>query len=272
MPEGPEIRRAADAIEAVLKNQTIQKIDFGIPTLKKYNRLLAGNKVLHLETRGKALLTHFDNDWSIYSHNQLYGIWQVVDRDQLPKTNRQLRLELHTKEHSALLYSASDISVWQTDELQEHPFLRRIGPDILDPTLEWRDIADRLQSRAFAGRALNSVYLDQSFLAGLGNYLRSEILFIAGINPSRKAKDLTKGELGRLARKTIEIVQRSYLTEGVTVPSTSYKRLVKKGGTYGKSRFYVFGRAGQPCRICQSKIKRVTANSRRIYICPSCQH
>jgi len=271
MPEGPEIRRAADKIEAVLKDKTTEKIYFGLAPLKKFAKPLMGCKVLGLETRGKALLTHFDCGYTIYSHNQLYGVWHVVKRDKLPKTNRQLRLAIHTREHSALLYSASDISVWQTEKVEEHPFLKRIGPDILNPRLSWREVAERLQSKAFAGRALNSVYLDQTFLAGLGNYLRSEILFLAGVHPEQKARDLTKGQIGKLARTTLEISQRSYVLAGVTLSERQYTALKKKGVSYGKARFFVFGRSKQPCRICGTKIQRTTANSRRIYICGGCQ-
>jgi endonuclease-8 len=271
MPEGPEIRRAADKIEAVLRERTVEKIEFGLKPLKKFSKPLTGSKVLALETRGKALLTHFDAGLSIYSHNQLYGIWRVVKRDRQPTTNRQLRLAIHTKEHSALLYSASDISVWRTGDIENHPFLQRIGPDILNPELTWRQVAERLRSKAFAGRALNSVYLDQAFLAGLGNYLRSEILFIAGIDPVRKARDLSRGEIGKLARTTLDVSRRSYTLAGVTVPERLYKALKKQGANYGRARFFVFGRAGQPCRVCGTKIRRATANSRRIYTCPTCQ-
>ncbi len=271
MPEGPEIRRAADKIETVLKDTTVERVEFGLAPLQKFGPQLSGSKVLNLETRGKALLTHFDSGYTIYSHNQLYGVWRIVKRDKLPKTNRQLRLAIHTNQHSALLYSASDISVWDTALIEEHPFLKRIGPDILNPALTWRDVAERLSSKTFSGRALNSVYLDQGFLAGLGNYLRSEILFIAGINPARKARDLSKGEIGKLARTTLEISQRSYALAGVTLPERQYKALRKQGETFGKARFFVFGRASKPCRVCRTKIQRTTANSRRIYICSTCQ-
>ena len=271
MPEGPEIRRAADKIEAVLRGRAVEKIEFGLKPLKKFSKPLTGSTVLSLETRGKALLTHFDAGLSIYSHNQLYGIWRVVKRDRLPATNRQLRLAIHTSEHSALLYSASDISVWRTGDIENHPFLQRIGPDILNPELTWRQVADRLTSKAFGGRALNSVYLDQAFLAGLGNYLRSEILFIAGIDPAQKARDLSRGELGKLARTTLDVSRRSYKLAGVTLPERQYKALKNQGVSYGKARFFVFGRAGQPCRVCHTKIQRATANSRRIYTCTTCQ-
>ena len=271
MPEGPEIRRAADKIEAVLKDRTAERVEFGLAPLKRFSKALTGSRVLQLETRGKALLTHFDSGHTIYSHNQLYGVWRIVKRNKLPKTNRQLRLAIHTDQHSALLYSASDISVWKTEKIEEHPFLQRIGPDILNPNLSWREVAERLQSKAFAGRALNSVYLDQAFLAGLGNYLRSEVLFITGIHPTSRARELSKGELGKLARATLDISQRSYASQGVTIPDRQYKALKKKGVSYGKARFFVFSRANQPCRICKTKIQRTTVNSRRIYTCAVCQ-
>jgi endonuclease-8 len=115
------------------------------------------------------------------------------------------------------------------------------------------------------------VYLDQAFLAGLGNYLRSEILFLAGIDPARKARDLSNGQVGKLARTTLSISQRSYALAGVTLPERQYKALKKQGATYGRARFFVFGRASQPCRKCRTKIQRSTANSRRIYTCATCQ-
>jgi len=271
MPEGPEIRRAADKIEAVLKNNVVEQIEFGLPKLKKYARVFRGERVLGMETRGKALLTHFANDYSIYSHNQLYGVWKVVKRGKLPSTNRQLRLALHTANHSALLYSASDISVWPTLELGEHPFLKKLGPDILNPALSWRDVVAQLTAKKNVGRALSAVYLDQAFLAGLGNYLRSEILFLAGLHPSLKPSELTRGQLGTLARTTLQVSQRSYALNGVTLPEPSYKALRKAGGTYEKSRFYVFGRAGQACRKCGSEIQRIELNTRRVYLCEMCQ-
>ena len=129
----------------------------------------------------------------------------------------------------------------------------------------------RWNSKAFAGLALNSVYLDRAFLAGLGNYLRREILFVAGINPARKARELSRGQIGQLARTTLEISQRSYAQAGVTFPERQYKALNKQGASYSKARFFVFDRASQPCRICKTKVLRATVTSRGVYTCTSCQ-
>ena len=249
----------------------ILKIEFGLQPLKKFVTPLKGSNVLSLETRGKALLTHFDSGLTIYSHNQLYGVWRVVKRDKLPKTNRQLRLAIHTDQHSALLYSASDISVWKTRHIEEHPFLQRIGPDILNPNLTWRAVAERLQSKAFSGRALNSVYLDQAFLAGLGNYLRSEILFAARLHPARRAGDLDAEAAGRLSRAMTQLAERAYRTGGETAPKSWVRARRRAGEGWQQARHWAFNREELPCPECEAPIRRITFDGRRLYLCPPCQ-
>jgi endonuclease-8 len=271
MPEGPEIRRAADRIASVLDGQKVESVKFGLPRLRHHSRKLSGQQVVRLETRGKALLTHFANGWSIYSHNQLYGVWKVVRRGARPTTNRSLRLALHTATHSALLYSASDISVWRAEELPEHPFLKRLGPDILDPDLSWQQIAARLMEDRFKRRSLAALYLDQSFIAGLGNYLRAEILHHAGLHPLDSPEALSRGQRGQLSRSTLQITRRSYQTGGITNPPRRLAALKKQGLGREKIRFAVFGRAGLPCYECGTEIARIESNSRRLYFCPACQ-
>lgn len=271
MPEGPEIRRAADSIAKVLEGQTMAAVKFGQPPLRHYARQLRDHKVVRIETRGKALLTHFDHGLSIYSHNQLYGVWKVIQGHSLPKTNRAMRLLLQTASHSAVLYSASDISVWPTAELEEHPFLARIGPDIMDPSLSWRAVADRLRSPLFARKELAALYLEQAFLAGNGNYLRSEILHDARLHPRARPAELARGELGRLARSTLAISRRSYDTGGITLAPRLSATLKAQGLTRSWRRFYVFGREDYPCYTCGSKIQRQEIGSRRLYHCATCQ-
>ncbi len=271
MPEGPEIRRAADRIADVLVDQTIEEVRFAFPKLRRFNAIMRDQTVTEVETRGKALLTHFDNDYSIYSHNQLYGVWKIARRGKLPKTNRSLRLALHTATHSALLYSASDISVWPREDLGLHPFLARIGPDLLSSVLTWQEIRDRLSDPRFSGRSLAALYLDQQFLAGSGNYLRSEILFCAGLHPLTKPDDLGLGERGRLARETLDVTRRSYVTAGITLTPRLAKQLAKTVKGFERRRFFVFARDGKPCYSCGTRIRRDEIGSRRIYWCPSCQ-
>ena len=135
----------------------------------------------HIETRGKALLTHFSHNLTLYSHNQLYGVWRVVDAGVEPQSNRVLRVRLQTASKAILLYSASDIDILTAEQVANHPFLLRVGPDVLDMTLT----AERGESRGCCRP--NSAIVSfpaccwiRLFLPGLGNYLRVEILWQVG--------------------------------------------------------------------------------------------
>lgn len=276
MPEGPEIRRAADRIAKVLVQQPLEQVYFApavFPRLARRTAELTGQRVLQVDTRGKAMLTRLEGGLTIYSHNQLYGRWYVRSRGQLPSTNRSLRLALHTADHSALLYSASEIDLLDADGLAQHPFLARLGPDILAPDLTWRELLWRLKDPAFNGRSLAALYLDQGFAAGVGNYLRSEILYYAGLDPWQRPRDLSRGALGKLARTTLTLGHRAYDTGGLTNPPRRVATLRRAHPGAGREaiRFAVFGRDGKPCYDCDSVVQRREVSARRLYFCPRCQ-
>lgn len=271
MPEGPEIRRAADRIAAVLEGQLIEQAWFGLKRLQRFGPELSGARVDRVDTRGKALLVRFTNGLNLYAHNQLYGVWRVCPRGRPPETGRSLRVALHTSEHSALLYSASDIAVLTAAEELSHPFLAKLGPDLLDPDLTWRELARRLNHERFRRRALASLYLDQGYVAGIGNYLRSEILFAAKLNPALRPAQLEVRERNALARATLTLGRRAYQTGGITLPERQVRQLKQLGLRRREYRFAVFDRAGDPCLQCGSTIERHEAGSRRIYHCPACQ-
>jgi len=271
MPEGPEIRRAADRVARVLVGKPVVELEFGLPALERWRGRLEGRTVTAVDTRGKAMLTRFDNELTLYSHNQLYGRWYTCKRPRLPDTARSLRVALHTPTHSALLYSASDIEVLTPADEARHAFLERLGPDILDPGLDTDTVLERLSEKRFRNRSAASLYLDQAFLAGNGNYLRSEILHIARVHHAERPTDLDARRLRELARQTLAVSRRSYRTRGITVVPDLDRRLKRDGFGYEARRFYVFGRAGRACHACGDTIQQTTAGSRRLYFCPSCQ-
>ncbi len=272
MPEGPEIRLAADRVAEALVGHITTQIAFGFERLRQFEDLLVGSRVIEIRTRGKAMLTCFENDWVIYSHNQLYGRWYVCPPGELPDTGRLLRLAIHNRQHSALLYSASDIDVMSIEDLDKHPFLTRLGPDILGDRPDAEKIVGRLQMKQFRNRQLAGLLLDQKFLAGLGNYLRAEILIVAGLHPTRKPADCSNRQLLKLARTIIKLTLRSYRTQGVINSPSLVRRLRAEGKTQKqKHRFSAYDRAGQPCYFCGQQIACSNAGGRKMYFCPYCQ-
>jgi endonuclease VIII len=271
MPEGPEIRRAADKIAKAIVNQPVSELYFAFDHLKRFEAQLQGQKIVSVTPRGKALLTRFEAGLSIYSHNQLYGIWVIRKAQSYPNTKRQLRLAIHNSQKSALLYSASDIEVLDDFQVDNHPFLTRIGPDVLDPNTTIQQVADRLIDRAFVKRRLSLILLDQHFLSGLGNYLRSEILFVAGVYPELRPIDCTETQIAKLAKACIEIPIQSYQTGGITNELSRAMALKAKGEKRWQYRHYVFSREGRSCYSCEAPIVKSEFGGRRCYFCPSCQ-
>ncbi|MGF1591449.1 MAG: DNA-formamidopyrimidine glycosylase family protein [Pleurocapsa sp.] len=156
MPEGPEIRIAADQIAKAIAFKPIKHIFFAFEHLKLYEELLAKQLVTAVDTKGKGMLIRFDNGLSIYSHNQLYGKWMICQADNYPETKRQLRLAIHNEKHSALLYSASDMEVLDADAIAIHPFLSRLGLDILNNQTTTRKVKARLLNKTFDRRRFTS--------------------------------------------------------------------------------------------------------------------
>jgi len=271
MPEGPEIRRAADSVAAAIAQQELTAVFFAFESLKPYESTLAKQMVTRVEPRGKAMLIRFDNGLNIYSHNQLYGKWMVRSAHNYPDTKRQLRLAIHTARKSALLYSASDISVLPNEDLGIHPFLSRIGPDVLDAAVTPNVVVRRLQDPTFQRRQLATLLLDQHFLCGLGNYLRSDILFDAGVYPTHRPADCAPDAIQRLGESAIALPRRSYDTGGITNDLERAMALKAAGQPRRAYRHHVFGRDGKPCYRCGTAIIKETFGGRRCYYCPACQ-
>ncbi|MGY6553933.1 MAG: endonuclease VIII [Wenzhouxiangella sp.] len=271
MPEGPEMYRVAQRVERAIARQPLAEVWFALPQLQQQAGRLQNQQVERVHTLGKALIIRFNGGDAIYTHNQLYGRWLFSASDRRPDSRRQLRLALSTAQRSALLYSASDIELIEPGSLAQHPFMRRAGLDILSSAATPDAIADWIVQKQFARRRLGLLLLDQSFLAGVGNYLRSEILFLAQVHPAERPVDLGRERLERLAKAAHTMMWRSVKTAGITNDCERVAQLKAAGWKRRDYRHFVFSRVDQACFVCGTAILRETVASRRLYRCPGCQ-
>ena len=268
MPEGPETRRMADKIGSALINKKIDSINYFHPSLKGLNR----TKVIIIEvtSRGKAVVIRFNNGMSIISHNQLYGRWTTNYLKTKIKHNRKLRIEFCVNNKAIRLWSATDIKYLKTMDENSHNYIKNLGPDVLDETTTYDVILKRLVDKKFKNRNLAGLLLNQNFIAGLGNYLRSEILFYSKIMYDKKPKDLNLDEKNSLSKNIKDISIRSYKQKGKTLFEDDLM-LKYLDSSVKRRRFMVFARENLRCFICNSKIKKEYISSRRIYYCTVCQ-
>ncbi len=271
MPEGPEIRRAADKIHRAIAGNIAADVFFAFDRLKPYEDELVGRTVTAVTPYGKAMVTSFDNGLGVYSHNQLYGKWVTCQPNAAPDTRRQLRFAVHTPSRWALLYSASDIEVLTAEAVLAHPYIAKLGPDTLDTAITPDQVAERTLSKPFHRRQFATLLLDQGFLGGIGNYLRTEILYVAGIYPSQRPVDCTPEQIDTFAAAALTLPQRSYRHSGITNDLALATHLKQTGYRRREYRHWAFSRQGQPCHRCGNTIAKIMIGGRRCYICPGCQ-
>jgi endonuclease-8 len=269
MPEGPEIHYAADQLAAALAGELLVDVRFKDPALQRRRRVLRGKRVLAVQARGKAMLTAVDGGWTLYSHNHLLGFWRIVDDVDALTSEAQPRVLLVTARGAAALYAAPSVSLWKTDALDTQPYLAKLGPDVLDPAVDAAALVAHMQAPAFARRALAVLLLDQAFAAGMGNYLRSEVLYQAKLSPHRTAGDLAAGERRRLANALLDVPRRSYRAKhrAQVPPDKDYLEHTK-----AIFKLRVFEREGLPCPRCDGTVVNERIAARRLYWCPGCQH
>ncbi len=271
MPEGPEIARSAAQIATAVCGQRVRLIEFAFPNLQPFCRAINDSLVLNVRARGKAMLIQFSSALTLYSHNQLYGQWAILAPQQPVNPRLQTRVAIHTDQAVAVLYSASDIEVWPTAQIHQQPYIAKLGLELLAPSTQLADVRRVVATPAFQNRRVTQLLLHQGFLAGLGNYLRSDILFIARISPSAKLGALSAGQRDALAVAALTITQQSYATGGITNDLALAETMRDNGAPFAQYRHWVFDRAGAPCHGCGTTIVRITVSGRAVFYCPNCQ-
>ena len=139
------------------------------------------------------------------------------------------------------------------------------GPGAEPLTIEPAEFA-----RLFRGRklAIKAALLNQTLLAGVGNIYADESLFRAGIRPRRPAGRLTRVHLERLRAALLEVLQHA-----IRLGGSSVSDYVDADGARGffQLEHCVYQRTGEPCRKCQTPIRRIIVGGRSTHYCPHCQ-
>lgn len=145
------------------------------------------------------------------------------------------------------------------------PRLGRLGPDAwkADPT----EMASILAARR-GRRSAKAVLLDQTVLAGIGNIYADESCFAAGIRPDRILSGVSRARLTALAESIGRV-----LDKGVRNAGTSFRDFVGADGEEGSNQedLFVYGRGGEPCRVCRTRLRVATVAQRTTVWCPRCQ-
>jgi formamidopyrimidine-DNA glycosylase len=110
--------------------------------------------------------------------------------------------------------------------------------------------------------------MDQKIVVGVGNIYAAEALFAAGIHPRRAAGSVSLARYQRLADEIKRI-----LAHAITRGGTTLRDFISPDGVpgYFEQELFVYGREGQPCKVCRTPIRAVVLGQRSTFYCPHCQ-
>ena len=299
MPEGPEVRRAADALHDALAGKPI--VAFSARTkvakawLKENPDVFPGRIIQSVWSHGKILVGQTEADAAgaaafFSSHFMMWGRWHVVapDDEIAVSRDRRERARIEVPDAVAVLFSAPVFEVGMGDPYAGVAHLETLGPDVLPRDgAVYDDEEIHRRTMATPERTVGAVLLDQTVVAGIGNYLRAEILWQCRIDPWRLVGDLTESEWACLDREIPRVCGLAYREAGRTVSEPEQLRMHEPGMTYNapqdwSTRHAVFRRTNLPCLRCDGIVrqKRQTTRAvedgddkqRIIYFCPDCQN
>jgi endonuclease-8 len=265
MPEGDTLARAAATLHGALAGQPVTAFTTRLAPVASAaeHYTVAGREVERVVARGKHLVMMFSGGVLLRTHLRMRGSWHLYRPGEAwQRSPARMRLRLDTPAWLAVAFDVYDAELTGAT-FERVRVLAALGPDLARPDVDLVDAAARVQ--AGGDRPVAEVLLDQRVIAGLGNVYRSEVLFLAGLSPSVRVRELDRTAVDALVRLAADLLR-------LNVAKTRASRVTTRRQAPGEG-LWVYGRAGRPCRRCGTPIATTARpeSGRRIFWCPRCQ-
>ena len=275
MSEGPEIHRLARRLDRVLRGAELLAVETRLKKarawLDEHPGAFDGARFERVEACGKHLVFRLDGDRWIHCHLLMFGSWRIHRLSTGLEPDSDVRAELTTSRARLRLMRGQVLDFGFGNPYEQLPSLRTLGPDVLAEPFDAPLFRALLAAPARKEQEVAVALLDQALANGIGNYLKSEILFRAELDPWRTLGSLTAAEVDRLIEQLVAISRLALATRGSSIPPDMV--LPDRAATR-RFRHWVFRRSGHPCYRCGIKVRRARqgpAAGRWTFWCPACQ-
>ena len=245
MPEGPEVKLVTESLANALHDRQIVSIIYHYGRYTKHgppdghDELFAvlPQKITTVSCKGKFIYMTLENEWSIWNTLGMTGSWSR-------KKTKHSRAEIVLDDLTSVYFN--DVRNFGTlkyvlgrNELQKK--LASLGPDMLSEDVDYKSFITRIRSKN--DRFITENLMDQTIVSGVGNYLKSESLYFAGISPLRICNGISDAELCKLNDTIKSVIRQSYKTGGATI--YTFQNFEGEKGQY-TSRFAVYNQKSDP--------------------------
>ena len=286
MPELPEVETVRRGLATLIIGKTVTAETHDTPkgfpnTVTDVTSFLLGATITDVRRRAKVLMIDLSTDYSLVIHLKMTGQLVFVGEtrfgaghpndslvNSLPDSST--RVTLTFADGTQLFFNDQRKFGWMkllpTAEIENLPFMQRVGPEPLEETFTAEDFIVRFTRRARS--TIKAALLDQSVVAGVGNIYADESLWGAKIHPSRRVATITDEEFTLLYQELREVMNLA-IEKGGSSNSTYINAEGKKGSYMDFAR--VFRREGLECPRCGTVIEKSRVAGRGTHTCPVCQ-
>jgi formamidopyrimidine-DNA glycosylase len=270
MPELPEVETTRRGIAPHVVGRRVAKLlvyDSRLrwPVPADLAARIKGRTIDSVDRRSKYLLFRLGTD-TLLMHLGMTGSLRAYRRAPPRKPHDHIDIVLD----DGMLLRYNDprrfgAMLWVSPPAGDHPLLRDLGPEPFDATFDasyfWRATRSRTAPIKLA-------LMDNGLVVGVGNIYANESLFRAGIRPTIRANQVSRARLARLVEEV-----RAVLTEAIAKGGSTLRDYVDARGEPGSFQldYFVYGREGEPCRVCGTAIRHRRLGARASFYCPQCQ-
>ena len=267
MPEIPDLEAARALLNRDVSGLRIERVDVPRPIVvravpESFRARLEGAALGEVRRAGKFLLFALSTGDVLVVNPMLTGRFALVEAER--RRPARLCFALALSDGRELRYIderfMGKVYLTESDHVDRVPLFAEMGPDALDPTLTEEIFLERL--RAFRGQVKN-VLVNHKFVAGIGNAYADEILFVAGIHPFTKVR-----ELGEERRRCLYGALREVLDWALPMVR---ERMGNALDEKPRDFLRVHRKGGEACPQCGAPISEVSPNKRITSFCRRCQ-
>ncbi|TNH07028.1 bifunctional DNA-formamidopyrimidine glycosylase/DNA-(apurinic or apyrimidinic site) lyase [Testudinibacter sp. TR-2022] len=271
MPELPEVETTLRGIAPFVLGQQIEQIRVHrsklrwevSPELSEFYNV----RITGLQRRAKYLILETEQGY-IVGHLGMSGSLRIVDiDDESAVQDKHDHLEFIFTNGKILRYNdPRRFGAWLwTETLADFPLFAKLGPEPLSEEFN----ADYFwQKSRNKNTPVKSFVMNNAVVVGVGNIYANETLFLCGIHPLTPPSQLTRTQCYKLVEQVKQV-----LKDAIRQGGTSLKDFVQPDGRpgYFAQQLYVYGKVGEPCPTCGTKIESAVIGQRNSFYCPRCQ-
>ena len=272
MPELPEVETVKNILIPIVKNRKIIKIDVLRSSIiegdiNKFVSNLQGETFLGITRIGKYMFFHLTNNKVMISHLRMEGKYYEFLESE--KNSRYARVVFHFDNGHKLCYDDSRafgiLKLSSEGTYMQDEMIAKLGPE----PFVINDVSSLMNKTKKLKKPIKSTLLDQTLMTGLGNIYVDEVLFACKIHPLTPAYLISKQEWEQIVKNAKIILTNAIESGGSTIKS--YHPGKDIDGNF-QTRLKVYGKAGEICTSCKSRVYRfIRVGGRGTTFCPLCQ-